>query len=589
MLKVAAKFMLALAAVSIVFPKAVFPVQAAGATLFFSPSSGAYAVKQSFNVRVMVNSGGGVGINAAEGNISFDPAMLLVSKVSNANSIFELWTTKPTYSNNNGSVSFGGGSPGPFTGTAGGVMTITFVARKAGIATVTFTSGSILAADGKGSNVYTGSGAASFEIKEEAAEAPKEETKPEEKKEEPKKLEAPKKEEPKGNTPVAPEINSASHPEENKWYADNNPVFSWKLYADINGVSVILTRSDSSNPGTVSDGMIEEKKYENAEEGASFVHLKFKNQNGWGATAHRKIMIDTKAPEISELVVNNLNDPTNPSPLIEFRADDRTSGLAGLKAVVDGNESILDINKHKSNPFKTNVLKPGEHTILIVATDLAGNSASSSERFTVEPLKAPVITKLPEAAYQNERFSIIGTSFYADSGIVIAVMKDGKEFDTLKAETDNAGNWSYYYDRDLEKGAYEFSARIADQRGAESYPSEKKRLAVMSPSIIQSYGWLIIAMLILLIVILAGLLVYQHYYYKNKLARIQRENNEVADKLGEVFTALREEADELMEYADKKAGLSEAEKRVKDKLKEAINISEEFINKEVLDVDKEIK
>ena len=58
------------------------PANAAEATLFLSPGSGNYTIGKSFNVKVMVNSGGGVGINAAEGVISYDPAILLVSGVS---------------------------------------------------------------------------------------------------------------------------------------------------------------------------------------------------------------------------------------------------------------------------------------------------------------------------------------------------------------------------------------------------------------------------------------------------------------------------------------------------------------------------
>ena len=59
-------------------------------------------------------------------------------------------------------------------------------------------------------------------------------------------------------------------------------------------------------------------------------------------------------------------------------------------------------------------------------------------------------------------------------------------------------------------------------------------------------------------------------------------------KMGKIFYALREEVDELMELADKKAGLSESERRVKEKLQESLDISEEFIGKEIDDVEKEI-
>jgi hypothetical protein len=51
---------------------------------------------------------------------------------------------------------------------------------------------------------------------------------------------------------------------------------------------------------------------------------------------------------------------------------------------------------------------------------------------------------------------------------------------------------------------------------------------------------------------------------------------------------LQEEVDELVVYADKKPGLSESEKRVKEKIKEALDISEEFLTKEVEDIEKEL-
>ena len=47
--------------------------------------------------------------------------------------------------------------------------------------------------------------------------------------------------------------------------------------------------------------------------------------------------------------------------------------------------------------------------------------------------------------------------------------------------------------------------------------------------------------------------------------------------------------DELIELADKRPGLSETERRIKEKLQESLDISEEFISKEVEDVEKEIK
>lgn len=55
------------------------------------------------------------------------------------------------------------------------------------------------------------------------------------------------------------------------------------------------------------------------------------------------------------------------------------------------------------------------------------------------------------------------------------------------------------------------------------------------------------------------------------------------------FRALREEIQEQIEYLDKKPGLTPSEKKVRDKLQESLNISEEFISKELKDVKKELE
>jgi len=142
----------------ILFSFFVFPVaglaQGGGATLFVSPGSGTYTVNKSFIMKIMVDSGGGIGINAAEGTIKYDSNYLSISKITDSNSIFKLWTSDPSYSNTAGSINFGGGSPGAYTGSAGEIFNVTFTAKKAGVTEVEWSSGVILAADGKGTNVF---------------------------------------------------------------------------------------------------------------------------------------------------------------------------------------------------------------------------------------------------------------------------------------------------------------------------------------------------------------------------------------------------------------------------------------------------
>lgn len=153
-------------------------VQAAGASLSFSPSSAAKNVGDSFSIKVMVNSGGGQGINASDATITFDKDLLSIKSVSKDGSIFNMWQTEPTFSNSGGTINYSGGkTPPAYTGTAGTLMTINFTALKVGEAVIKFSAASVLAADGQGTNVLSGTSQAKITISEKPVEQ-KPETKP---------------------------------------------------------------------------------------------------------------------------------------------------------------------------------------------------------------------------------------------------------------------------------------------------------------------------------------------------------------------------------------------------------------------------
>ncbi|MFC1678444.1 cohesin domain-containing protein [Patescibacteria group bacterium] len=554
--------------------------QGGGATLFLSPASGTYAVNRSFTVKIMVNSGGGIGINAAEGNISYDPTFLTITNISEADSIFKLWTTNPTYSNTDGRITFGGGSPGAYTGNAGPIFSVTFSAKKAGEAQVNFTSGIVLAADGKGTNVFSGFGNGKYTI--EAAE-----TKTEEPKKEPE--EEPEESKPKGILPPIPEVSSKTHPDEDTWYSNNEPEFTWKILSDLTGVAYSITDGPTSDPGLHSEGIIESEKFEQQEDGVLYFHIKYQNRYGWGQLTHRKFLVDVTPPEPFKVVVDNDGDPTNPTPKLLFKTEDKTSGLAYYDIVTKTESIKAELDQVSNGYYVLSPLGPGEHNISVAAYDNANNSASSSIKFIVEPLKSPVITDIPKVINKNEELIIRGSSFYPNITLMLYIAKVGQDPLVLTLKTDSDGNWSYFHQGELEKGNYEVWAKLIDDRGAQSLDSTRHLMTVVSPSILEQYCVLFNLLLLIIVILLASFILYQHKKFTEERIRIKRETEEVKDKLRKIFAALREEVDELIELADKKPGLSESEKRIKEKIQESLDISEEFISKEVEDVEKEIK
>ncbi|MEK7558276.1 MAG: cohesin domain-containing protein [Patescibacteria group bacterium] len=139
------------------------PISAAAqATLFISPASGVYKTSEFFSVLVSVNTGGQP-INAASAVVNFDNTLLDVASLGYSQSIFTLWTEEPKFSNAGGTIRFSGGLPSPgYIGANGSILRVTFKPKASGQAPVVFSSGSVLANDGKGTNILDAMRAATF-------------------------------------------------------------------------------------------------------------------------------------------------------------------------------------------------------------------------------------------------------------------------------------------------------------------------------------------------------------------------------------------------------------------------------------------
>ncbi len=102
-------------------------------------------------------------INAISGSVIFPDALLHVVSVSKENSLMNLWTEDPRLTRNK--VVFEGIILNPgFQGGSGLVFRITFEAKAAGTATLSFADGAVLANDGLGSNILTTLSSTSFLI-----------------------------------------------------------------------------------------------------------------------------------------------------------------------------------------------------------------------------------------------------------------------------------------------------------------------------------------------------------------------------------------------------------------------------------------
>ena len=551
---------------------------AASASLYLSPSTGSYTVGNTFLVQVKLNSGG-VAVNAADGTLVFDPDKLEVTKITKTNSIFNLWVQEPTFSNSVGTIDFAGGMPSPgFTGSAGTIVNITFRAKVSGNANLTFAVGSVLADDGKGTNILTNMGSGSYSLSARIITplSPSTPSVPS-----------------VSGIPGLPVVYSLTHPEENEWYSDNDPEFTWQLPSGITGVSLLLHEKTTANPGPNSDGLLDSKKFEDMEDGVWYFHIKFRNQYGWGSILHRKVLIDTEDPESFEITVDNDGDLTNPTPTLHFSTTDSLSGIEyyGVE-VVDDTASITEAER-KKNPFVLSPQAPGKILVEIKAFDKAGNSSLATTEFEILPIEGePVITNIPKRIKIGEILMVEGVTLPGATA-VIYIQKGSEEPKAGEAKADGSGEFVFMYEKPLAKGDYLVWARTEDERGALSEPTKQYTLEVGLPPFLQ-FGTIVLdyltTMVTLIVIIVGAIAIIFYSWYRVSVwrRRVRYETKEVTQSVIAAFKALREEVEEQVAQLDHKPGLNKREKEIRDKLQEALDISEKFIGKEIKDIEKEL-
>ncbi len=391
-------------------------------------------------------------------------------------------------------------------------------------------------------------------------------------------------------TPAIPNVSSPTHPELEKWYSNNDPKFTWEIPADVTAVRLLANRKPRAVPTVVHIPPISERQLEDLADGVWYFHTQFRNQYGWGKVSHRKVLIDTEAPEPFEVIVDNENDVTNPAPILRFKTTDVTSGIDFYEIRING--EIIATTEEKF--YRIPIQKPGKYTITVKAFDKAKNSFIALTDFIIEPIERPVIVDYPQEMEVGDVLAIKGTSLHPKAMISIFIKREGEEPIISNVKTDEQGNWSYIHPEKLEKGIYQVWALITDTRGAKSEPTEKITIPVTLPLFLKigkiaiDYLIIIIA-LILLIVGTMAIIFYTRYKISIWRKRVKKEKQEVSETIDVVFNTLREEVEEQIEFLDGKPGLSKDERKVRNKLKKALKTSEKFISKEVEDIKKEIE
>ncbi|MDD5527641.1 MAG: cohesin domain-containing protein [Patescibacteria group bacterium] len=557
------------------------PAFAAGASIYLSPSSGTQILNSKFTVAVKISTGG-QSVNAGQASLTYDKSLIKVVGISKG-SVFSLWTEEPAFSASAGTIDFGGGVPRPgYTGNGGTVCVITFQAIKLGTAAINFSSGDLLANDGRGTNILTSMGSASFTITPKV-EAPIPQPTPNQP--------APA---PAALTPAPvetaaynrPEISSDTHPDQTKWYKEKTVNFSWKLPEAATGVSIAFDQNANTEPGPVSDGLFNSKQYTVEHDGSWYIHVKVKDDKGrWGTPGHFRVNIDSTPPADFTLTVKQ-EDP-NDWPTLYFQTMDELSGLDKYEILIDSLSAQPIVLTPDKTSYKLTDLAVGSHTVAVKAIDLAGNETMANLTFEVTAVATPVIKNYSAEITPGDKFFISGAA-NPDNSINIYIQGESEAQPELsRVKSDNDGNWFEVIEKSYANGRYTAWVEAVNPNGLKSKQSAKISFLVTPPvftkigSFVVNYFTVLVS-LIFMIVLIILLLVWLAEIVRK---RLKKETWEIEDVLEKNMNSLKQTINAEISALGRVEGRRELKKRLEDK----IDDTNKKILKEVRDVEKILK
>lgn len=459
------------------------------ATLNLLTEKDTYKIGDTFILDVKIDSED-QGINGAQATISFDGTMFEATKIDKSDSIFDFWLANPTIATDR--VNFIAAATTGFNGKSLEALRITFKTKSAGKSDITITDAAITASDGSGTNVLSKTNNVSISIATTAGKtAPTQITRVAET---------------AVGLPAKPDILVPFYPDPKKWNNVSDKFFvSWKLPSDVTDVAAIIDKNSTAFP-TKSDGLFTTEQFGTLSDGINFLHVRFKNNIGWGPVANYQIAIDTQPPHSFTLSSDEGLKTEIPTPTLHAITTDALSGIKEFVVRIDGTEAMRIASSSFNGTIKLPQQKPGTHRVVVSVFDNAGNSSESSISIEIQPIASPVITFVTKDVFYGEnKLAINGTSI---PNIKISLaLKD--KFDSIISSTqvtsDSSGNWSGIFNDPLKKGTYTIEATAQDERGASSLLVTSETISVKEKPILTLGGieitqfWFFIGLILIIV------------------------------------------------------------------------------------------
>jgi len=467
-----------LTSLAIIFSLIIFK-PAFAADLFLSPSTGDFIGEQKFDVSVKIRTGGEETLNAVQAQVGFDTNQLEVVSISKEGSAFNFWYQEPIFSNTTGKIDFTGGIVGGVAGESLQAIKITFKLKiKEGTVSLNYVSdnSSIAANDGLGTNILSQLLGSTFKI---TPPPPPEPVKPGIPTPPPvvppptPQIPAPVQIErpviPAKKLPGTPEVEIALYPEPDKWYNKVAPfLVQWNLPEEVTAIATSLTKSPTATAKSpTSEGLFESKFLASLTDGINYLHVQFKNTQGWGPAANYRLAIDTQPPLNFTVTAKEGESTDNPQPTLTFVSGDNISGIDRYQIKIPG----LDPISTTENSYKLPLLSPGKHRISVKAFDKAGNIAESIVEINTIPIASPEILFFNKDVFIGmENLGVKGKSL-PNNKIIINIKKlTGETISSDTIDANNQGFWEAVLTPSLKSDTYYFEVTAQDARGALSLP-----------------------------------------------------------------------------------------------------------------------
>lgn len=315
------------------------------AALFLSPAAGSFLVGSTFDVSIVLDTKGNA-VNLFEVELFFPPDKIQIASPSvSGRSIVEMWPTPPSFSNQEGRISFVGGIPSPGIVVSNGViLTLTFRVVAPGKGQISFGEGTkVRANDGKGTDILGQSPTAFFNF-----------------------LIPP---------PLGPAVSSPTHPDQERWYRDTNPIFAWPGSNSRSVFSYSIDGDPAGFPDVVAEDTGATASFRDLTDGIWYFHLREGVDDVWGGVSHYVVKIDNQSPAAFKIEVTPGKRTTDRKPVFRFFTTDSLSGIDHLEM------KIIPISEEIStqgfffevaSPYQSN-FEPGRYQVVIRAVDKANN------------------------------------------------------------------------------------------------------------------------------------------------------------------------------------------------------------------------